>query len=401
VSKFDILISEYYLLIRIDSTKIGTAEDARGEIFILSHWITRTFAIHKPSAPKAENTEYISTMLFAKTQVLQSPTYKLDRSAMRKVFLLLISLALLSSLGVYIGGETFATVTLSNTTQTESPSNSTLSQNTSSTMSGLGEGNTSADAQPQLSSPNMTTLQQPDDMTLQQQPIIGQLPTSQLSQQTLTTTPTLSPPTATQTPQQQFFPSSPLTSTTGTVQPQASYYPPSGTTFPPSLYSPSGSTYPSTAYPPVGSYPGTGYPMAAGGGMGGVSTPSQIIAPWFPSLPAVNCGGTFVMTVEGIPSRNGGNGDDRITASGGGNNNDNGNNDDNDDDNKQSSGKSNRRLAVQINSDNGQIITGQQQDPIFGQIFQGQRNIDQNKANDFDIRSIFNDCQVSTYSSLG
>ena len=138
--------------------------------------------------------------------------------------------------------------------------------------------------------------------------------------------------------------------------------------------------------------------MATAGGMGGVSSPSQIIAPWFPSLPATNCGGTFVMTVEGIPTSNNGNGDDRLTPSSGGGDN-NGNSDD-DDDNRQSSGKSNRRLAVQINSDNGQIITGQQQDAIFGQIFQGQKNIDQNKANDFDIRSIFNDCQVSTYSAL-
>jgi hypothetical protein len=140
--------------------------------------------------------------------------------------------------------------------------------------------------------------------------------------------------------------------------------------------------------------------MAAAGGLGGVSTPSQIIAPWFPSLPATNCGGTFVMTVEGVPESNNGNSDDKITPSSGGDNNNNGNGD-NGDDNKQSSGKSNRRLAVQINSDNGQIITGQQQDAIFGQIFQGQRNIDQNKANDFDIRSIFNDCQVSIYSRLG
>jgi hypothetical protein len=107
------------------------------------------------------------------------------------------------------------------------------------------------------------------------------------------------------------------------------------------------------------------------------------------------------MTVEGIPERNNGNSDDRISPSEGGDNNNNGNSNDNDDDNKQSSGKSNRRLAVQINSDNSQLITGQQQDAIFGQIFQGQRNIDQNKASDFDIRSIFNDCQVSTYSKLG
>ena len=102
------------------------------------------------------------------------------------------------------------------------------------------------------------------------------------------------------------------------------------------------------------------------------------------------------MTVEGIPTGGNGNDNDKITPSD--ENDDNGDNGDNDD--KQYSGKSNRRLAVQINSDNGQIITGQQQDAIFGQLFQGQKNIDQNKANDFDIRSIFNDCQVSTFSKL-
>jgi hypothetical protein len=239
-------------------------------------------------------------------------------------------------------------------------------------------------------SPNATNLQQ-----LQQQiPPPGQAIQQQLPvyQQPFTTQQQVLPQSTTQ--QQQFFPSSPLTS----VQPPGAYYPPSSTTFPPAIYPPSGTTFPSNVYPPVGTYPSTGFPMAAAGGMGGVSTPSQIIAPWFPSLPAISCGGTFVMTVEGIPEGNNGNGDDRITPSGGGDNN---GNSDNDDDNKQYSGKSNRRLAVQINSDNSQIITGQQQDPIFGQIFQGQRNIDQNKANDFDIRSIFNDCQVSTYSKLG
>jgi hypothetical protein len=250
---------------------------------------------------------------------------------------------------------------------------------------------------------NMTALpsQQPSNMTLLRQPVIEQTPSSSLSQlQQLTTA---SPSTSQTTiPQQQlFFPSSPLTSPTVPVQPQVSYYPPSSTSYPSTIYPPSGTTFPSTVYPPTGTFPGTGFPMAAAGGMGGVSTPSQIIAPWFPSLPAANCGGTFVMTVEGVPEGNNGNGNDRITPSEGGDNNNNGNSNDNDDDNKQSSGKSNRRLAVQINSDNGQIITGQQQDAIFGQIFQGQNNIDQNKANDFDIRSIFNDCQVSTYSKLG
>ena len=60
------------------------------------------------------------------------------------------------------------------------------------------------------------------------------------------------------------------------------------------------------------------------------------------------------MTVEGIPIGGNGNDNDKITPSD--ENDDNGDNGDNDD--KQYSGKSNRRLAVQINSDNGQIITG-------------------------------------------
>ncbi len=520
------------------------------EKFILSSWLPTCL-----TQLEAENTENIPTLLFVKAQVILSFMYKLDRSAMRNARLLLISLALLSSFSIIMGGEALATITIPNMTQTEPPlaytgfrnaslyspkpveqmamsakfmphENPGLADNgyyrmtafglnlspnsqlcpenncqygfedgqlypntytggyvlegrlmvstqqatgtsseiyqvrgelvrvraieqpdrTISFLSGelkigkgnvliggdfdyqilngslaftsggadlvvLGERNSTASVQQQQSS-NMTTLpsQQTSNMTLLQQPVIGQTPTSPLSQ--LQQLPTTSP-TATQTipQQQQFFPSSPLTSTTGTVQPQASYfppssttfppavYPPSGTTFPPTVYPPSGTTYPSTGYPPVGTYPGTGYPMAAAGGMGGVSSPSQIIAPWFPSLPATNCGGTFVMTVEGIPTSNNGNGDDRITPSSEGG--DNNGNSDNDDDNRQSSGKSNRRLAVQINSDNGQIITGQQQDAIFGQIFQGQKNIDQNKANDFDIRSIFNDCQISTYSSLG
>jgi hypothetical protein len=482
-----------------------------------------------------------------KAQVLQSFIYMLDRSAMRNVRLLLISLALLSSFGIVMGGEALATIQIPNMTQTEPPSGFAPIQNVSSTtpasleqlamsarfvlndtgpylMTGFGlnlspnsqlcpendcqygfrngvlrpntstggytldgilevstEGTegissklynvsggfnvverlresekltnylagdlkigtgtgspggdfdyrvtngslaftsrgadlillgersptTNVQLQQQQSSnmttlpgqqpSNMTTLpgQQPSNMTMLQQPMIQQTPSqsplSQLQQ------PTTTSPTASQTipQQQQFFPSSPFTSTTGTAQPQASYFPPSSTAYPSTIYPPSGTTFPSTVYPPAGTFPGTGFPMAAAGGMGGVSTP-QIIAPWFPSLPATNCGGTFVMTVEGVPEGNNGNSDDRITPSSGGDNND----DSDSDDDKQYSGKSNRRLAVQINSDNSQIITDQQ-DAIFGQLFQGQKNIDQNKANDFDIRSIFNDCQVSTYSKLG
>jgi hypothetical protein len=546
--------------------------------FLALKFVTGVMDLPTPH-PKAVNTENISTMLFLKTQVVLFAILTLDRNVMRGVNIMTISLLLLvSSLAMLLGEEAFATIGITNMTQTEPPSGLAPSQNISSTipmplerltmsaqfapdgryppgsgyyrmtalslspnsnlcpdnncqfefedgelspntstggylLGGIlhvstqqnrgndtnlynvegeldrvqaleqqdnvtdfltgelrvgagtgsfvddfvyrilngsltllpggavltlqGERNLTSGVQQQLSSPNLTTLQQPGNLTTLQQPgnlttlqqpgnlttlqqlleppMIEQTPSqTPLSplQQLTTAPPTAAPPTTSssdpfsqtsevlgtqqQQQQQQLFPSSPLTSTPGAIPSQSSYYPPSSTTFPPTIYPPSGTTYPSTGYPPVGTYPGTGYPMAAAGGIGGVSTSSQIIAPWFPSLPATNCGGTFVMTVEGIPTGGNGNDNDKITPSD--ENDDNGDNGDNDD--KQYSGKSNRRLAVQINSDNGQIITGQQQDAIFGQIFQGQKNIDQNKANDFDIRSIFNDCQVSMFSKL-
>jgi hypothetical protein len=46
---------------------------------------------------------------------------------------------------------------------------------------------------------------------------------------------------------------------------------------------------------------------------GGVATSSQIISPWFPSLPASFCGRTFALTVEGTPKGN--DNDDKITPS--------------------------------------------------------------------------------------
>jgi hypothetical protein len=114
----------------------------------------------------------------------------------------------------------------------------------------------------------------------------------------------------------------------------------------------------------------------------------QIVSPWFPSLPAISCGGIFTLTVGGTP-RGSDDNDNRLTPPD--------KDDDRDDDyDKKSTGKSNRRLALQINSDNSQIFTDE--DAISSQIFQGQKNIDQNKANDFDIKSIFNDCQIVTYS---
>ena len=36
-----------------------------------------------------------------------------------------------------------------------------------------------------------------------------------------------------------------------------------------------------------------------------VSTSSQLVSPWFPSLPASYCGGTFLLTIEGTPRGDG------------------------------------------------------------------------------------------------
>jgi hypothetical protein len=126
--------------------------------------------------------------------------------------------------------------------------------------------------------------------------------------------------------------------------------------------------------------------MAAEAGIVDETTSSQIISPWFPSLPASYCGGTFALTVEGTPKGNA-NGD-KITPS---------DKDDSDDEDKKS--YSNRRLALQLNSDNSQIFTND--DAISGQIFRGQKYIEQNKANDFDLRSVFNDCQIITFNQNG
>jgi hypothetical protein len=179
----------------------------------------------------------------------------------------------------------------------------------------------------------------------------------------------------------------------GSILQQASVLPPLSTTFPPTLYPPVSTIQPfgniptgSTGYPyPYAPLGNTG---ATGATAGAVGKTSEIISPWFPSLPAMYCGGTFVLTIEGMP-RGYDNKDAKIEPS------DHHNYEDKD--SKYQNSKDRRLLALQINSDNSRIFTDE--DAIFGQIFQGKNNIDQNKGNDFDIKSIFNDCQVVTYSS--
>ena len=198
-----------------------------------------------------------------------------------------------------------------------------------------------------------------------------------------------------------------IPSTTATIQPQLSALPPTATTFPPSVLPPVNSLQ------PYGTTGGLGYPSTIGGqyGLGAngaaagaaatsVSTSSQLVSPWFPSLPATYCGGTFLLTIEGTPR---GNGDknNNIQPSDNNDRKDNNGGGDNDDDgdhhkNSKDSERERRLLSLQVNSDNSRIFTDD--DAIFGQIFQGKNNIDKNKGNDFDIKSIFNDCQIITYS---
>jgi hypothetical protein len=58
-------------------------------------------------------------------------------------------------------------------------------------------------------------------------------------------------------------------------------------------------------------------------------------------------------------------------------------------------GNGKKRIAIQINSAGGIDLT---QQSVKGQIFVGQKNIDRNQGEDFDIKNIFNNCQGLTFS---
>jgi hypothetical protein len=297
------------------------------------------------------------------------------------------------------------------TTSSSSPSTTTnqaTSTGTPSTAppsSGPTEG-TPAPTPPLTTSPSSPSTQQ-QLSSIYQQPAAPQVPSTiqQLPAQPLIQT----------TPQTQSLlqnnPAQPtgIPSTTATIQPQLSALPPTATTFPPSVFPPVNSLQP---YGTIGSIGSLGYPSttagqyglsaagtAAGAAATSVGTSSQLVSPWFPSLPATYCGGTFLLTIEGTPRGNGDN--DKIEpADNSDKNDDNSKDDRNDDDNNHKNSKDSDRekrlLSLQINSDNTRIFTDD--DAIFGEIFLGKKNIDKNKGNDFDIKSIFNDCQVVTYS---
>jgi hypothetical protein len=109
--------------------------------------------------------------------------------------------------------------------------------------------------------------------------------------------------------------------------------------------------------------------------------PAGQLSPWFPSLPAIACGGTSTMTtigsLESDSNSDNGNKDDK----------DNNKDNDNDDDKKE--------YAFQIESDGGPSADPESVD---GTVFAGEKNIERNNGKDFDIKDVFNDCQVSMFN---
>jgi hypothetical protein len=160
--------------------------------------------------------------------------------------------------------------------------------------------------------------------------------------------------------------STPTTSIGGTsIFPQTTLagsgtLPQSAVTFPPSVFPPTTSFIPPTSIAPV---------------VGPLS-------PWFPSIPAIACGGTFTFSVVGSLDRD----------------NDNGNNhdDNNKDKNKDNNNDKDKLYAVQIISNGGSSLDSES---IEGKVFAGEKNIERNNGENFDIKDVFNDCQVVTFSN--
>jgi hypothetical protein len=109
--------------------------------------------------------------------------------------------------------------------------------------------------------------------------------------------------------------------------------------------------------------------------------PAGQLSPWFPSLPAIACGGTSTMTTIGSLEDDSNDGDNSDSNKNGNNN------DDNDDDKKD--------YAFQIEAEGGPSADPESVD---GMVFAGEKNIERNNGNDFDIKDVFNDCQVSMFN---
>ena len=108
--------------------------------------------------------------------------------------------------------------------------------------------------------------------------------------------------------------------------------------------------------------------------------PAGQMSLWFPSLPAIACGGTSTMTTIGSIEKD----------SNSDNNNNNGRNNDNDNDDDDK-----KDYAFQIESDGGPSADPESVD---GTVFAGERNIERNNGKDFDIKDVFNDCQVGMFN---
>jgi hypothetical protein len=115
--------------------------------------------------------------------------------------------------------------------------------------------------------------------------------------------------------------------------------------------------------------------------------PAGQLSPWFPSLPAIACGGTSTMTTIG--SLEGDDNGDNNNSNNNNNNNNNGKDDDHDNDDDK------KEYAFQIESDGGPSADPESVD---GTVFAGEKNIERNNGKDFDIKDVFNDCQVSMFN---
>jgi hypothetical protein len=115
--------------------------------------------------------------------------------------------------------------------------------------------------------------------------------------------------------------------------------------------------------------------------------PAGQLSPWFPSLPAIACGGTSSMTTIGSleGDSNGDNGD----------NSKNGNKIDKHDDKDNDDDDDKKEYAFQIESDGGPSAD---LESVDGTVFAGEKNIERNNGKDFDIKDVFNDCQISMFN---
>ena len=99
---------------------------------------------------------------------------------------------------------------------------------------------------------------------------------------------------------------------------------------------------------------------------------------WFPSVPAIACGGLFSLTITGKPHLN-------VNVHG-------------------SSNSNKDLLALSVTSTPPPVSTlllglnGQIQPKVDGTISQGKKNIEHNRLHDFDVKNVFNNCRMLAFS---